>query len=387
LVLAKQTTGFWWAHTVSYQGGNLGWNITGTTVLGTDDNQIIVKDRQGNIGLLSEGRFYPYDGSLIDVLSGGVAPVTINLVDRDGLVQTDEFYLSVDDSIWLKIWFKKGMTDPANPVTLAYSILTREGGFKPEYFVTQNWIDTALKRDGWKHSYVTTSTVSAMSAASKVLKEAGLILYENKEGLIEIIDLTPPEESTVTKVIDSTNLFIRDGSVGFDYDEEFLPLGYLVSSLDIYYDIDEGTEYGKIPSDSFPDQRPFILSKSYLADKKKEYRMKLDTVSDYSTALKVGELNMLFHAVPGRFLSFNTIDLDFKIGEWVKINSSLLPGTTGSLYIVLGEQSQGFVTKVNVFEFDIDSITDVIQEVPYPSETSIYYEDTDTSEMIQEVLP
>ena len=224
---------------------------------------------------------------------------------------------------------------------------------------------------------------SATQAVSKVLKENGLITVENANGLIDIIDLYPPAEISVTKTITSSYLY-QEGRL-FELTEEFLPLGYLVSSLDIYYNKIDSDYLGTILSDNFSNQKPFNTAKYYLGEKSKEYKMNLDTIFDLSTAQKIGDLNMLFHAVPGRFLSFLTYGIPLTVGEWVKINSDLIGGTTGCLYIVLKAEDKDFMTEVRVFEFDIDSILTAIQETPYSVDSYTEVVLTGTNQ-IKEVL-
>jgi len=340
----------------------------------------LVETRTKEVGVLFGTSYYKLDllTCTIDKSKPSYSSVCVDIVDRDGILQ-DDFYIYKLSGNSVLIYKKFGFNDPANPVTLIYNLLTVGAGFEESVFNKPLWEQVAKNRNGEKHFYHTTSDVSAIQAVSTVLKECGLILYENENGFLEVIDLTPPQEDSITKTIGSTNLWI--GGDSFSFNEQYLPLSYLVSSLDLYYGEDS-----LIRSDFIPNQIPFVVAREYLGTKKKEYKLKFETTEDYNTIIKNSELNMLFHAVPVRLCSFQIVDIDVSVGEWVKIQSPLIEGSTGNLYIILKKGSQGFITEVTAFEFDIDSVTRNIQEVPYNEEDVIYIEGMNFNTSMQEVL-
>jgi hypothetical protein len=365
--------------------GNNSWitetiQETGTGILDLD----FVNTRLYGDGLLLGNQFYELLSDLtLDLMRFPTIYVNeyTSLTDKDGLVQTDRFYFKVTNT-GLVIYEKTGLNDPSNPVTLVFNILRRSAGFNLDEFNLDNWKKMAKSREGWKYSFITESSESAMKAVAEILKQSAMILLENEDGLLSLVDLIPPSEDSVNSIIYDNNLFIPKGQLSFQYTESVLPLDYLISSLDTYYGLELKSV---VKSDQLSNQTPFLSAKAYLGTSKKDYKLEANYIYDSTTASRVADINMLYHATPIRFLTIQTYGCSFKKGHWVKIQGAVIPNTTGKLYFIMKETSEGFVTNYSLIEFDIDSIIDGIQEVPYP-QYDLIIEKVDVTNQLQEVL-
>ncbi len=336
------------------------------------------KDRYGSVGLCAEGLFYSFDG--LHFQKGTVAQYTVDLTDKDNYFQTDNYIVQIEGES-LNIYERTDLNDSSNPVTLIKSLLTVGSGYSDSDFDLPSFSSLARAREGWKARFITKSTVSVISAVNQVTRESGLILYENVEGKFSLMDLNPPQEADVSLTLTDSSLVIEKDLVNVK--ERYFPISYLISDLDIEYFKIESEFTKTIFAKDFPNQVPFNVAKSYLSGKPRQNRIQLSSILDDNTAQKIGDLNMLYHSIPNRVLTFKSFDFDVPIGEWFKIQTPLVEGSTGNLYLCLRSKSLGFQEELTVFEFDIDSIQETIREVPFQVDS--WNENVTATEQIQEV--
>lgn len=355
-----------------------------TYVFSSDTPPVIARDIRGRNGL-----FYGSTFKIIEInedpfdWKNESVEFRTDITDRDGKLVTENwvFYLDVEDENTLKIFKRVGLNNSRNPVTIAYNLLTKEMGYPESDLKMDQFKAVSLTRDDYRHSIQTTQSTSTVTLLRDICKESGIVIYEDEEGQFSLINLDPPSINDVNTEFTSSDLWIEKDS--FNYSNKFDSLGYLISDLTVRYGKDGSTYTSEIGQGQFPSQDLFNLAKSYLSGKARQCKMSLDTVFEQPTAVNVGQLNMNYHSIPIRYVTFPYHTRELKVGEWFKVNSGLIEESAGKLFLPLKVRSLGFVSEVKCFVYDPDLAGIKIQEVP--TSTVTYEEVPVASIQIQEV--
>jgi len=278
---------------------------------------------------------------------------------------SDDYKITVDstNSLELVLSKKQSGISMSNPVGIIYRLLTQYAKVPVEFFNTDKTYETALRREGWKAELTVSSAEAINDLVDTLAKEHGLFVFENNEGLITILSLDPPSESTVTLELGRDDILIGD------IDENYTGIEYLISQLDTTYSDGEEKLEG-----SLLDQTPFSVARKYLNGDEAQMNLVLKTVFDSATAQNSAELKQLYHYIPTRILKIAIRpELGIGLGAWVKISEdSGIDLVRGKVYLVQFIEKMLFedaILNIELYEFDIDTLEDFIQEVPrHPDE-------------------
>jgi len=277
-----------------------------------------------------------------------------------------------------------------NPVQVIKNLLIE---YAPKLTLDEtSFTQATLARKLWHMYKIIIKPFGLIKLIDEIAKQHCLLLVEKLNGDIAIVPLSVP--GSYAAELTNSEFVYNNGEIA--YRESFSELDYLITKMDVKYDVDANDEEnfkGLIKSDDLALQNLFDLAKEF-TDNEILVNLELDTVYEKATARLSAGVKMHYHFMPNRSIDFNSVkpsEICRDLGEWVKCTCTKIGYVTGNLYLILGVgitlpfREENFIVELNTYEWLGSANVDLaIQEVPESSLAD--YQETHTADIdIQEV--
>lgn len=232
--------------------------------------------------------------------------------------------------------FVKGVGRDAleTPNDILCDILDRELDFTNIHDVV------STLRDSWEMAFtIYGNPIHFDEIAQKVCQQSGMILADDLDGKFVLATLDIPASlSGLTQFSDSDILLGSDNLP--TYTEEYTTIDRLITDIDVNYQFNiPGDFYGSVrKSASISNISTYLTDALNITEIDQKATLDLDYIRDTNSVDYLVQLMVKYMTTPLRVLTLNlTIDnYNLYLGQWVKLNTSTISGTSGHPYLVVG---------------------------------------------------
>ena len=257
--------------------------------------------------------------------------------------------------------YEKNMTNIDSNIVLSIVYILSLSGLTAGDIDLDSLAKVRDVRTGWKVRFKNKKgNKNIKEILNLLLKEAGLIAFENSEGKIEFTELLNPTKTHIPATSTVEDYFnIKDGWL--DMNISTINISHVYSAVKVKYDYDFNSEEYKQETEVSFD------TESYLDGAVEEGEFKFQALQDTDGINDVVKMNKFFHSHTYSVLTIrgNFGLLNYKLGEWINFPSSMDPylNSTNKYYWVV-KQKEKLDGSVELVLYEFEKFPeDVIQEV------------------------